>query len=119
MYIRIEFTDVESDKTTETQELLFSTPNGMFLSSSRAQMISSKEIRERVGTSVVFWYLDVNTLNRHYGGAMNCLNELLTYPGVYRVDILPIEGVQHCNLKYDDLNKVLMNYLYGVKNRCL
>ena len=54
----------------------------MFLTSLHAQMISSKEIREIVGVSVVFWYLDIEILNIHYSGVMNCLNQLLQYPGV-------------------------------------
>ena len=64
MYIRIEFKDIESDKTIETQELFFGDPNGMFLTSSKAQMVSPKEIREIVGCSVVFWYLDIDILNK-------------------------------------------------------
>ena len=63
MYIRIKFEDIESDKTKETQELLFSSPNGTFLTSSKAHMVTSKEIQEIVGYSVVFWYLDINILN--------------------------------------------------------
>ena len=114
MYIRIEFKDIESDKTIETQELFFGDPNGMFLTSSKAQMVSPKEIREIVGCSVVFWYLDIDILNKHYNGVMHCLNGLLHYPGVKSVDILPIEGHQHCNDKFDDLSKTLMDYLYGV-----
>ncbi len=114
MYIRIEFDDIESDKTKDTQELFFSSPNGMFLTSSNAQMISSKKIQEVIGNSVVFWYLDIDILNKHYSGAMNCLNGLLEYPGVSRVDILPIEGTQHSNEKFDDLVIILIQYLYGV-----
>lgn len=114
MYIRIEFKDVESEKTKETQELFFGSPNGMFLTSKNAQMIYPQKLREIVGYSVVFWYLDVNILNIYYNGAIHCLNGLQQYPGVKCVDILPIEGYQHCNHKYDDLIIVLMNYLYGV-----
>lgn len=44
MYIRIEFEDVASAKTKETQELLFSIPNGMFLTSLNAHRLSSKEM---------------------------------------------------------------------------
>jgi hypothetical protein len=116
MYIRIEFENVESAKTKETQQLFFSIPNGMFLSSSNAHMLSSKEIREAVGNSVVFWHLDVDILNKHYGGVMNCLNSLAKYPGVSCVDVLPIEE-KYDNFveKFDNLLTILMKYIGGVK----
>jgi hypothetical protein len=111
MYIRIEFEDVGSAKTKETQELFFGIPNGMFLTSSNAHMLSSKEIRDAVGHSVVFWHLDVDILNKHYCGVMNCLNGLVKYSGVRRVDILPIDTFIG---KYDDLSAILMRYINGV-----
>ena len=114
MYIRIEFKDITSDKTKETQHIFFGIPNGMFLSSTNAHVISSKEIREAVGNSVVFWHLDVEILNKHYGGVMNCLNSLLQYQGVGRVDILPVEGHYHSVEKFDDLANILMRYINGV-----
>ena len=55
MYIRIEFNDIDSPKTKETQQIFFSSPNGMFLSSLNAHMISSKELRELFSNTVVFW----------------------------------------------------------------
>lgn len=110
MYIRIQFENLESEKTKETQDELFGSPNGMFLTSSYAFMITTKEMREKVGTSVVFWYLDISTLNKHYGGVLNCLNQLLTYSGVSRVDILPIEGKQYEN-NYDEFITNIMEYL--------
>jgi hypothetical protein len=110
MYIRIEFKDTENDETKKTQRLFFSTPNGMFLSSLHAQMLSSKEMREVVGISVLFWYLDIHVLNKYYGGDIYCLNELLKYPGVRRVDMLPIKG-QYCDEKYDELMTILMQYI--------
>ena len=115
MYIRIEFEDVESNKTKETQYLFFGSPNGMFLTSSNAHMLSSKEMREAVGYSVVFWHLDIDILNKHYGGVLKCLNGLLTYPGVCRVDILPIEGHYDSFIgKFDELLTILMRYISGV-----
>ena len=83
MYIRIEFKDIISDKTKETQQLFFSIPNGMFLSSTNAYPISSQE-------AVVFWHVDEDVLHKHYGGVTNCLDSLLQYHGVGRVDILPV-----------------------------
>jgi hypothetical protein len=111
MYIRIEFNNLESVETRETKELLFGSPSGTFLSSSNAFMINSKEIRETSGRSVVFWYVDVDVLNKHYSGVMSCLNSLLTYDGVCRVDVLPIEGP--CDV--DTLPTILMQkYINGV-----
>jgi len=113
MYIRIKFEDIESDKTKETQELFFSSPNGTFLRSSNAYMVSSKEIQEIVDYSVVFWYLDINILNKYYGGVMDCLNGLLKYPGVGSVDILPIKG-HYNDENFDDLTTILIQYVHGV-----
>ncbi len=112
MYIRIEFENIGSDETTDTQEILFGSPNGMFLSSSNAFRVSSKKIRDIVGDSVAFWYLDVDILNKHYYGVMNCLNELVKYPGVSRVDVLPIEGHYIGNI--DEVCDTVMKYITGV-----
>ena len=109
MYIRIEFNDIESLKTKETLQIFFSCPNGMFLTSSKAYLISSNEIRETSRGSVVFWYLDIDILNKHHGGVMKCMNELLEYQGVSRVDILPVEGDFIEN--HDDLLNILMQYV--------
>ena len=115
MYIRIEFENVGSAKTNETQHLFFSIPNGMFLTSSKAFMLSSKEMKDAVGYSVVFWHLDVDILNKHYYGVMNCLNSLLKYSGVSRVDVLPIEECYDTfNGNFDDLYVILMRYINGV-----
>ncbi len=78
-------------------------------------MLFSKEMRDSVGNSVMFWHLDVNILNKHYGGVMNCLNNLVKYSGVSRVDVLPIEG-HYDNFieKLDDLFAILMRYINGV-----
>jgi hypothetical protein len=114
MYIRIECKDIESDKTKETQQLFFGIPNGMFLSSTNAYAISSNEMREAVGNSVMFWYIDVDILNKHYGGVMNCLHSLLQYHGIGRVDILPVEGDYYSIGKFDELMTILMRYINGV-----
>lgn len=117
MYIRIEFKDVESDNTRDTQCLFFGSPSGTCLSSLNACRLSSKEIREVVGDSdsVVFWYLDVDILNKHYFGVRSCLNDLVRYPGVGRVDVLPIEGHYNSFIgKFDELCTILMRYIGGV-----
>jgi hypothetical protein len=90
MYIRIGFKDIESDKTKETQQLFFSIPNGMFLSSTNAHPISPNEMQEAVENSVVFWHVDVDVLHKHYGGVTKCLDSLLQYHGVDHVDILSV-----------------------------
>ena len=112
MYIRIKLKDIESDKTKDTLQLFFSIPNGMFLSSLKAYPISSVEIREVSKNSVVFWYVDVDILNKYYDGVMKCLHELLQYQGVSRVDILPIEG--DFIGKRNELLTILMKYINGV-----
>ena len=115
MYIRIEFEDVESDKTKDTQCLLLGSPSGTCLSSSNSRRLFSKEIIEVVGNSVVFWYLDVDIINKHYCGVRTCLNELVRYPGVRRVDVLPIEGHYNSFIgKFDELCTILMRYIDGV-----
>ena len=114
MYIRIEFKDITSDKTKETQQLFFGIPNGMFLSSKNAHAISSNEMREEVGNSVVFWHLDEEILHTHYGGVTNCLHSLLQYHGVGCVDVLPVEENDHSVEKFDELMTILMRYINGV-----
>jgi hypothetical protein len=114
MYIRIEFDNVDSANTKETQELLFSSSNGTFLASTHAYMISFKEMRDLVGYSVVFWHLDVYILNKYYCGVMDCLNQLVKYPGVKRVDILPVdEYYARFTGKDDNLCTILMKYIDG------
>ncbi len=112
MYIRIEFENVGSTKTNETQYLFSSSPNGMFLTSSKAYKLQSKEMKDAVGDSVMFWYLDIDILNKHYYGVMNCLNDLVRYPGVSHVDVLPIEGRI---TDYNEACATLMKYIHGVK----
>jgi hypothetical protein len=112
MYIRIEFENIDSHNTKKTRQLFFSCPNGMFLSSSKAYLISSNEIREAGRESVVFWYLDTDILHKYYNGVMKCLDELREYQGVRRVDILPVEG--NFIGKRDELLTILMQYINGV-----
>jgi hypothetical protein len=95
MYIRIEFENMESATTQDTLQLFYGIPNGMFLSSTNAHMLSSKELREAFGNSVVFWHLDIDILHEHYGGVVNCLYRLGKYSGVSRVHVLPF------NKEYD------------------
>ena len=115
MYIRIEFDDIESVKTKETQELFCSIPNGMFLTSSNAHMIYLDKIRETKSYSVMFWHLDVDILNKYYGGVLKCLNGLLTYSGVTRVDILPVEGhYDSFSRNFDILTNALIKYIDSV-----
>jgi hypothetical protein len=103
MYIRFKFDNIESDETKKTMQLFLGIPNGMFLSSSHAHMVYSNG-------PVFFWYIDVNILNVHYGGVINCLNKLLEYPGVCSADILPIEGEYNYEIA-DDLINDLMQYV--------
>jgi hypothetical protein len=78
-------------------------------------MLFSKEIKDAAGFKVFFWYLDVVILNKYYGNVISCLDELRNYPGVKRVNILPIvdrlDDFIHDNDKYDNLLKSLMKYV--------
>jgi hypothetical protein len=112
MYIRIEFEDIESHNTKKTRQLFFSCPNGMFLTSSKSYLISSVEIQEAGKNSVVFWYLDVEILQKYYGGVRKCLDELREYQGVRRVDMLPVE--ENFIGKRDELSTILMKYINGI-----
>lgn len=115
MFIRIKFDNIESAETKETQQLFFGIPSGTCLSSSNAHQLSSKQIKEIVGISAGFWYLDIDILNKYYGGVLSCLNGLLTYPGVSRIDILPIEeNYNTCIEHFDKLEPLLMKYVNGV-----
>ena len=106
MFIRIEFEDIDSDSTGNARQIFFSSPNGICLSLN-AYAISSDEIRELVGHSVVFWHLDVDVLNKR-GGVLTCLNGIMGYLGVRYVDVLPIEGKFE---KSDDFMNILMQYV--------
>lgn len=115
MFIRIEFENLESEPTQKTRSLFFGIPNGMFLSSYKASAIAPKVVRDAVGYSVVFWYLDVDVLDKNYGGVKKCLNQLLSYAGVKRVDILPIDRDYDSFVdKWDEFDATLMKYVYAV-----
>lgn len=112
MYIRIEFENTDNHNTKKTRQLFFSCPNGMFLTSSKAYLISSVEIQEVGKDVVVFWHLDTDILHKYYGGVTKCLQELREYKGVRRVDILPIEG--DFTRKREELSTILMKYINGI-----
>lgn len=113
MYLRIQFTD--SDIGQGVLQDFCGIPNGLCLSSSHAHAIISKEMRDIVGYSMVFWYLDVEVLNQRRGGVLACLQEIQSYPGVSRVDVLPLEGKYDDYMgKWEELDQLLMKYLHGV-----
>jgi hypothetical protein len=105
MFIRIEFENIDSPETEQTQFEFMSSPNGTCLTSSHAHPISAKN------KSVVFWYLDVNILNRSYGGVMECFKHLLNFSGVKRIDILPVEGKATDADSYTVLETRLMDFV--------
>lgn len=92
MYIRIEFNNIDCTETRETIQEFCSAPNGLCLTSSNSHFIYVDEAFEDCCESVLFWYLDIDIVNKHYGGIMVALNSLLAHQGVRRVDVLPIEG---------------------------
>jgi hypothetical protein len=114
MIIRIVFEDIGSKATEETQFSFYGSPSGTCLTSTNAFNISSEEIKDKVGKTIGFWHLDINTLNKHYYGVRHSLNSLASYPGVKSVDVLSIQEEFTSSLtkeQYDTLAKKLLNYL--------
>ena len=111
MYIKISFKDLESEETIHTQYEFLGSPNGMCLTSSNAARISSKEMLEKVGISVIFWYLDDDVLNNKYFGVEASLNHIRSYPGVDSVDVLPFED--------GDVNKLSNEAYNALLARCM
>ncbi len=95
MIIRIEFTNCESKETDDTMQTFYGSPSGTCLTSTNACLLRSPKTYKEKGHSVGFWYLDIDILNKHYYGVLSALSELLQYPGVAKVDILPFERQVH------------------------
>ena len=91
MIIRIEFTNCESLETQDTMQTFYGSPSGTCLTSSNSCFLRPEQIYKQKGLSVGFWYLDIDILNKHYYGVISALSDLLKYPGVAKVDILPFE----------------------------
>lgn len=91
MIIRIEFTNCDSKETEDTMQTFYGSPSGTCLTSSNACLLRPEKTWKEKGLSVGFWYLDIDILNRYYYGIISALSELLRYPGVAKVDILPLE----------------------------
>lgn len=115
MIIRISFEDCASDATQKTLETFYGIPSGTCLTSSNAVPLYSTKIRKLKGLSVGFWYLDVLILNKHYGGVLKALSDLLSYPGVESVDILDVEKNPNrlYNNEFNELQEYLLKYLDG------
>lgn len=111
MYICIKFENLESEGTQATRQLLYGVPNGTCLSSSNSQVIST-----RLNKSVGVWYLDIDVLNKHYGGVLNCLKTLSKYAGVVSVDVLPFEEALTSE-NIDDMREKLADYVEGMGAR--
>ena len=112
MIIRIEFCC--HIKKEEIIIELLKNPDVKFLNASCARRLSDLLLMEN-GNSVVFWYLDVTILDAFYGGVKICLVVLKMYPGVFRVDILPIVSnisPENCSQKqYKELQTSLLGYV--------
>jgi hypothetical protein len=112
MYIRIEFKNIDTEETRNTMELLYGSPNGTCLCSRHSLTIMPKEVREKKGLSVGFWYLDADVLNTYYGGCINALYHLRKYPGVASVNILPIKMKRPTSDDdYDLIESYLVKYM--------
>jgi hypothetical protein len=103
MYIRINFTDVDSEATKATYFLFMGIPNGTCLTSSNAFCLKSHSILEKVGRSALFWYLDETVLTNYYDGPECSINHLRSYPGVQEVTVLPIRQTYGEHVNYDDI----------------
>lgn len=75
MYVRLEFSNDAS------REFLTGIPNGTCLTSTNAVRLYQSE-------TLIFWYLDENVLNKHYGGVEDCLG-LRHLEGVKSFTVIP------------------------------
>lgn len=80
MIIRIEFEDLQSEGTQETQFQFFGSPNGTCLTSTGAHPINAVS-----NSPVIFWYLDSDIIDEHYSGWSSCKDHLESFPGVKSV----------------------------------
>lgn len=115
MFIRIELENIATEATKETLGIFFSSPNGMCLCSKNACHMTPQEVIDARGKSVCFWYLDIDILNKYYGGALNSLLSLKRYPGVKSVDILPLEcdPIGASEERYYEILSMLARYADG------
>ena len=87
-----------------------SSPNGTILNVMNTRSLMSKEIMNKSKNSVLFFYVDVDVLNKYYGGALEAVFGLKKYAGVKSVRILPLEGRIDYD-KYDELLSTLLTYV--------
>ena len=88
MYVFVTFENLENEETKNTLLHLHGSPNGTFLS----YPCLSRIMYDRFGQKYGMWWVDINILNRFYGGILNAFNMIIkNFPGVERIDILPFE----------------------------
>lgn len=109
MIIRIVFENINSAETIETMQILTGSPSGTCLSSSNSIMLQYVKDYQFMRD---FWYLDVNVLNKHYGGVRACLNSLSTFSGVKSVDVVPLDYTHEYILaNLDAVRSELLHYV--------
>lgn len=109
MIIRIVFENINSAETIETMQELTGSPSGTCLSSSNSIMMQYAKTCQYMN---YFWYLDVNILNKYYGGVRACLNSLSTYSGVKSVDVVSLDYTREYILaNLDAVRSELMHYV--------
>lgn len=109
MIIRIVFENINSAETIETMQELTGSPSGTCLSSSNSIMMQYAKNCQYMND---FWYLDVNILNKYYGGVRACLNSLSTYSGVKSVDVVPVDYTREYILaNLDAVRSELLHYV--------
>ena len=127
MYIRIEFENLDSIETRKTKQEFCSATNGLCLTSTNSHFIYVDEALKprckvffwylvdealKPGCKVFFWYVDVDIVNKYYGGVMVYINTLLEQQGVRHVDVLPIEGP--CCEKSHNFTEKFAQFIDGV-----
>ena len=116
MFIRIEYENCDSELTRNTVKIFYSAQNGTCLSSKRAYCMMPEQLRNIKNPPVSFLYVDIDVLNKQFNGVLQALGEIQKYPGVKRVDILPIlrDGDGIDEYAYYELLSCLEQYIKGV-----
>lgn len=108
MLIRIEFEDLETSETRNTMSILYGSPTGGYcLDSKNSRNVTPKSIRDTCGFSVSYWYVDVDVLNKYYGGVLSALNNIKKMSGVSSVMVIPYNDKWS---SYEEIDKFIETY---------
>lgn len=87
MYIRIQFDDLLSQATQQTQWNLSQIPNGTFLTSFGARPLRPAHRDANGGIPFMEWYLDDEVIREKYGGIEHCFDVLRGLPGICSLEV--------------------------------